>query len=889
MLSSVTVKYLVIGILAIALAPGTGSTVPMSSDGETAPPSLAPVSTYPHFESFESGRGDWTSGGTASTWAFGTPNKSVIRGAASGSSAWVNGGLSGSYADDELSNVQTAQGFNFTGLAAPMVRFRGWRSLEAGWDYVTFQASTNGGSTWVTVGAYGDPNNWYNESPGWSGNSGGYVTMIHSLQSYAGAPSVKFRFLFDSDSSITQDGFAFDDFSIFDNVPRVNVGDASPLGSIDSVPPGAIDMLMQTLRLDATGSSNVNINSIAITRTGSLQDADITAVKLWLDNGDTVFRAADDAIIATATFSGGYINFTGLGAALNLILFQPRWLHITYSLSATAPPGGTFGCSIQNTSDIVPSIALPIALPTVPFASATRTVFSRVNSLPFTDTFDAPGIANRTTEVRAGVYYPTAAGPGPFVHLSPSPAPNRGFTQITGQVADGAGGFITPSSAPFMTALSSPFGGAASSLEYSFDLSALNVNDHLLWLMFSWNNANMNDHDLNNVFISTDAGASWAASVYRFDFSAPVPPGWHDEVVDVSTPLLFSGTDYSATTVLRFQAFGLYDFGQDGLTIDNIWLGIPQYAHIERIPGTGLPSGTVDGIYGMGTGPITLTYTLTNSAHLPLDVGAITTSGETGLSNLAITPATLPTPMNPGQSVSFDVSFDASDENFSFLLEFPTNDPRVMGGVYALTVIGEHAPAMEVQRPAGVPIANGSVDDIGQNVAGQNGSLTYTIVNDGTLPLVFTDAPDAVTITNADNITALVTRQPDLAEVPPSGSVTFDIAYSVIDEADFQFDLLIANNVAAVDPYTVTVSGTAALGMPDAGPGGDAGPTGDAGPGGADAGTTPPDDDTCSCTVGRKPARGPSPVLFLVLAVFAGFQITRRRRLQSISSLWKTR
>ena len=201
--------------------------------------------------------------------------------------------------------------------------------------------------------------------------------------------------------------------------------------------------------------------------------------------------------------------------------------------------------------------------------------------------------------------------------LSPSPSPNVGSVALTGSVDDGSGGFITPLSPPLMAALSSPNGGAASALEYWFDLSAFNVNDDLLWLMFSWNNANMNDHDLNNVFLSTDAAATWAASAYRFDFTTVVPPGWHDEVVDISTSLMVAATDYSATTVLRFQAFGLQDFGQDGLTIDNIWLGIPQYAYIERTPGTGLPSGTIDGIFGMGTGPITLTYTLTNTAHLP--------------------------------------------------------------------------------------------------------------------------------------------------------------------------------------------------------------------------------------------------------------------------------
>ena len=54
-----------------------------------------------------------------------------------------------------------------------------------------------------------------------------------------------------------------------------------------------------------------------------------------------------------------------------------------------------------------------------------------------------------------------------------------------------------------------------------------------------------------------------------------------------------------------------------------------------------------------------------------------------------------------------------------------------MGGVYALTVIGEHAPSIAIERPEGVQIANGGTDDLGQHLPGQSGSLTYTIVNDG--------------------------------------------------------------------------------------------------------------------------------------------------------------
>ena len=70
---------------------------------------------------------------------------------------------------------------------------------------------------------------------------------------------------------------------------------------------------------------------------------------------------------------------------------------------------------------------------------------------------------------------------------------------------------------------------------------------------------------------------------------------------------------------------------------------------------------------------------------------------------------------------------------------------------------------------------------------------------------------------------------------------------------------------------------------PDAGPvGPDAGP--DAGTLEPDAGTTtPPGDDGCGCTVGHKPERGNSPILFIFLAMLATLCLRRDRLFKSMS------
>src|SRR3954468_6404554 len=51
------------------------------------------INSFPNTESFETSAGNWTSGGQASDWAWGTPNKALIRGGAVGQKCWIAGGL----------------------------------------------------------------------------------------------------------------------------------------------------------------------------------------------------------------------------------------------------------------------------------------------------------------------------------------------------------------------------------------------------------------------------------------------------------------------------------------------------------------------------------------------------------------------------------------------------------------------------------------------------------------------------------------------------------------------------------------------------------------------------------------------------------------------------
>ena len=210
-----------------------------------------PIAAFPYTEGFETTNGNWITGGTASDWAWGTPNKPVITGAATGSKCWIVGGLTGSvYNNGERSWLQSPC-FDFTSVQHPYISFNVFWEMEQKFDGAGFQYSTNLGATWTNVGSVSDPanclnTNWFNFSPitnmnglatvrdGWSGNiqstngsclggggSGQWVNAQHTMPNLAGVPNVIFRFIFGAGTACNNyDGFAVDDIEIGEAPPN---------------------------------------------------------------------------------------------------------------------------------------------------------------------------------------------------------------------------------------------------------------------------------------------------------------------------------------------------------------------------------------------------------------------------------------------------------------------------------------------------------------------------------------------------------------------------------------------------------------------------------------------------------------------------------------------
>lgn len=169
--------------------------------------------TPDYIEDFDNAPSKWIPSGTE--WELGTPQGTIITTAHSTPNAWMTK-LSTNYSNN-VNESLLSPFVNFSGTTGTTLKFWINYNLAAG-ERVTFQYSTNGGSTWITLGYKDDPlsANWYNTSGGglhyWAGNSNGWVEATYLLTQFDNASDpIQFKLNFYSDASANADGFAFDD------------------------------------------------------------------------------------------------------------------------------------------------------------------------------------------------------------------------------------------------------------------------------------------------------------------------------------------------------------------------------------------------------------------------------------------------------------------------------------------------------------------------------------------------------------------------------------------------------------------------------------------------------------------------------------------------------
>jgi len=200
-----------------------GEQAPLNDTTCTTATGIQTITPY-YFTDFESGAGSWIGQGGFNQWQYGTPAANTINSAYSGQFAWATN-LTGNYQNNSDDNLYSPF-FDMSSLLQCELSFYHWYNFEGTWDGGRIDFSSNGGTSWQTLGTGSSTvgTNWYNytnlissSQPGWSATSNQWIQSVHPLfflNNNAGL--VQFRFNMSTDGSVNgYNGWAIDDFELF--------------------------------------------------------------------------------------------------------------------------------------------------------------------------------------------------------------------------------------------------------------------------------------------------------------------------------------------------------------------------------------------------------------------------------------------------------------------------------------------------------------------------------------------------------------------------------------------------------------------------------------------------------------------------------------------------
>jgi PKD repeat protein len=156
---------------------------------------------------------NWTGNWSTTSTTFVSPTKSFFDGS------------SGNYSNNTNKTYTYVPTIDLTQATSAMISFYAKWGIEADYDFVQFQVSIDGGTTWIgQCGNYTVPGTSSNGSvqpngqPVYEGTQSSWVLEEINLSDYLGQ-QIKVRFQLRSDGGTTADGYYFDDFKVFYSVP----------------------------------------------------------------------------------------------------------------------------------------------------------------------------------------------------------------------------------------------------------------------------------------------------------------------------------------------------------------------------------------------------------------------------------------------------------------------------------------------------------------------------------------------------------------------------------------------------------------------------------------------------------------------------------------------
>ncbi|MFD5630574.1 MULTISPECIES: immune inhibitor A domain-containing protein [unclassified Streptomyces] len=128
---------------------------------------------------------------------------------AQGATQWWSG------SGDNLSQTLT-RSVDLTGKSSATLTLDGWWDIEAGYDYLYTEVSTDGGANWTAIDGTADGAAISRDGsgkPALDGTTEAYTKLSYPLDAYAGQ-NIGLRFRYATDGGVAQKGFAADEISV---------------------------------------------------------------------------------------------------------------------------------------------------------------------------------------------------------------------------------------------------------------------------------------------------------------------------------------------------------------------------------------------------------------------------------------------------------------------------------------------------------------------------------------------------------------------------------------------------------------------------------------------------------------------------------------------------
>lgn len=282
--------------------------------------SVPVIEEYPYVATLEESQEGWTAEPSQSSiWQYGLPQGDLLNTAGSGTRCWVTN-LDGYYQNDEISYLYSPC-LDFSNVERdPYFSFNMWLDLEVNYDFLWLEYSTDDGGHWEKLATSASDINGYNQAleQVWTGTGerpyrAWRYTSIR-LIGLANEPSVRLRFVLQTDDAVTGEGVGLDQFSISEpnnrdavaitaaNIENVNCGSASDQVRVEFANRGIFNItsLRMGYQINAEAPIVESVNGLSIppgtsssyvfnTPFNSLEDDNIE-IKTWviLNNDENV-------------------------------------------------------------------------------------------------------------------------------------------------------------------------------------------------------------------------------------------------------------------------------------------------------------------------------------------------------------------------------------------------------------------------------------------------------------------------------------------------------------------------------------------------------------------------------------------------------------------------